>query len=89
MELLRENKKIISLILIALVIYFRCDFGVVKTLGKCLNLMIDLIAFAYCFCLTKENIQLTKKSLCNMAMVWLIVFKCVEFVYGHFGLFFN
>ncbi len=89
MKLLRENKKIISLILIALVIYFRCDFGVVKTLGKGLNLVIDAIAFIYCLYLTKEDFQSTKKSLCNIAMLWLIIFLVIEFVYGHFGLFYN
>lgn len=87
MRLLKENKKIISIILLSLVIYFRCDFGVVKSYAIIMNCAVDVIALAYCVILAMGDFQLTKKSIFNVAILWLVLFKGIEFVYGHFGLF--
>ncbi len=87
MRLLKENKKIISIILLMLVIYYRCDFGVVKGYAIIMNCVVDVIAIAYCIILAIDDFELTKKSIFNIAILWLVLFKGIEFVYGHFGLF--
>ncbi|SHJ14046.1 O-antigen ligase family protein [Pseudobutyrivibrio xylanivorans] len=87
MEFIRKNKKIISIILLALILYIRCDYGVTKSYAVAMNLVVQAIGFVYCLILTKDDFQKTKKSIFNLAILWLILFQVVQFVYGHFKLF--
>ncbi|SFN77690.1 O-antigen ligase [Pseudobutyrivibrio sp. UC1225] len=87
MDFIRKNKKLISIILLALIIYVRCDHGVVFTYAKVINLAADFLGFAYCLILTKEDFKRTKESIFNVAVLWLVIFQALVFVYGHFNLF--
>ena len=87
MTFIEKNKKIISIILLALIIYFRCDHGVTKGYAIALNLAVDILGFVFCLLLTKQDFNKTKKSIFNMAILWLVIFQAIVFIYGHFDLF--
>ena len=87
MTFIEKNKKIISIILLALIIYFRCDHGVTKGYAIALNLAVDILGFVFCLLLTKQDFNKTKKSIFNMAILWLVIFQVIVFIYGHFDLF--
>ncbi len=87
MDFVRSNKKIISIIAIALIIYCRCDHGVTAGYAVLINLLACLVGFIYCLFLAKEDFVETKKSIFNVAVLWLIIFEAIVFVYGHFDLF--
>ena len=87
MELIKNNKKIISIIILTLIIYVRCDHGVTVPYAIKLNLLVDIIGFIYCIFLTFMDFARTRKSIFNLAILWLVIFQAVLFVYGHFNLF--
>lgn len=87
MDFIKKNKKIISIIILALIIYIRCDYGVTKDYAIAMNLIADGIGFIYCLVLTKMDFEAAKKSIFNVAILWLVLFQALQFVYGHFMLF--
>ena len=87
MDFLKKNKKIISIIILSLIIYVRCDYGVTKSYAIIMNLAVDTIGFIYCLLLSAGDFQRTKKSIFNIAILWLVIFQAILFVYGHFNLF--
>lgn len=87
MAFINKNKKLISIVLIALMIYVRCDFGVTKNYAIIMNLFADFLGFVFCCILTKQDFQKTKASIFNVAILWLVIFQLIVFVYGHFKLF--
>ena len=87
MTFIEKNKKIISIILLALIIYFRCDHGVTKGYAIACNLAVDILGFIFCLFLTKQDFNKTKKSIFNVAILWLVIFQAIVFIYGHFDLF--
>ena len=87
MELIKNNKKRISIIILSLIIYVRCDHGVTVPYAIKLNLFVDIIGFIYCILLTIADFARTRKSIFNLAILWLVIFQAVLFVYGHFNLF--
>ena len=87
MAFINKNKKLISIVLIALMIYVRCDFGVTKNYAVIMNLFADFLGFVFCCILTKQDFQKTKASIFNVAILWLVIFQLIVFVYGHFMLF--
>ncbi|MCR4695264.1 MAG: O-antigen ligase family protein [Pseudobutyrivibrio sp.] len=87
MNFLDKNKKWISTLLVWLLIFLRCGFGVVSSYGKILNIVICGIAFLYVCYLSYKNLDEAKKSIFNPAIAWLVFFTGLVFIYGHFGLF--
>ena len=87
MEFFKKNNKIISIILLTLIFYVRCDHGIVRGYAVVLNLIADALGFIYCIILTKQDFESTRKSLCNPAILWLVLFQFIQFIYGHFKLF--
>ena len=87
--MIEKNKLLITKILLILVIYFRCNWGIVTkpTLG--INLLVDAIGFAFVAFLSWNNKKDFKESILNPAILWLVLFQGLQFVYGHFGLVFD
>ncbi|SEA51963.1 O-antigen ligase [Pseudobutyrivibrio sp. ACV-2] len=89
MKQILENKKWISIIIISLVVYIRCSYGVVRNYAVVMNVIVVGIGFLYCCILTANDYKATKNSIINPAILWLVVFVFFEFIYGHFKLFIN
>ncbi len=87
MDFVRSNKKLISIIILILTIYCRCDFGVTKGYAVVMNVAVCLLGLLFCLLLTIEDFEGTRKSIFNIAILWLIIFEGIVFIYGHFDLF--
>ena len=87
MDFIKNNKKIFSIIILSLILYVRCDHGVTMPYAIKLNVAVDFIGIVYCLFLTIQDFARTKKSIFNIAILWLVIFQAILFVYGHFCLF--
>lgn len=85
MDLIYKNKKILTTILITGILFARCNIGLVygfKCVG--LNLIFDGLAFIFCCILFLNDKETTKKSVLNIAVLWLVIFFIEVFIYGYF-----
>ncbi len=87
MDFIKNNKKIFSIIILSLILYVRCDHGVTMPYAVLLNVVVNCIGIVYCIALTIQDFERTKKSIFNIAILWLVIFQAILFVYGHFNLF--
>ncbi len=88
-KLLEEKQLLITKIIIFLTIYLRCDFGIVKKPFLAANLIVDFMGFLLVLWFCFKNKEAAKKSIFNVAILWLVLFAGFEFLYGHFGLVFD
>ncbi len=85
MEKIMAKQKLISVFTIAAILFARCNLGLSH--GKAYvgaNLLVDFIAAAFCLCLFIKDKETTKKSVFNLATIWLLAFSILVFIYGHF-----
>lgn len=79
------KQKLISVFTIAAILFARCNLGLSH--GKAYvgaNLLVDLIAAAFCLCLFIKDKETTKKAIFNLATIWLVAFSILVFIYGYF-----
>ena len=85
MGFLYKNKNLISIIVIAMLVYARCALGLVfGNVYVLSNVAANLVGIIFCGILTLNNFEDTKKALLNVSMIWLLVFSALVFIYGHF-----
>ena len=80
-ERIKDNKKIITTIIVALLLFCRCNLGVIKTPFMLLNLAINGIAFLYLIVLSIGDFEKTKKGLLSAAILWVVAFLVMEYAY--------
>ncbi len=85
MEKIKAKQKLISVFTIALIIYARCDLGIALGKGYVIaNLLANMLGAVFCLCLFINDKQTTKKAILNPAIVWVLAFSIMVFIYGHF-----
>ena len=80
-EQIKNNKKIITTILVALLLFCRCNLGVIKTPFMLLNLAINGLSFLYLIVLSVQDFNKTKKGLLSAAIIWVVAFLVMEYAY--------
>jgi len=87
MDKIYKHKRLISIIMVAAIVYARCDLGIALGMQYVLaNVVANVLGAAWCFLLFVKDKNTTKQALLNPAMVWLIAFSVLVFIYGHFKL---
>jgi O-antigen ligase len=87
MDKIYKHKRLISIIIVAAIVYARCDLGI--ALGKhyvLANVLANALGLAWCVALFIQDKSATKKALLNPAMAWVVAFSILLFIYGHFKL---
>lgn len=84
LDKIKSNQRIIAILLIALIVFFRNNFGVISKGPILVSLILDAVAFAYIIVLSKDNMDSTKKAIVNPAIVWLVLFLVMEYAYIFF-----
>lgn len=82
---LEKNKKLISICLISLLLFARFDLGIVYSkIFMLINVAINGLTILYCGYLGLKDKNIIRKSLINPAVIWVILFSVLVFIYGHF-----
>lgn len=83
--ILNKNQKLITIILITGIIFARCNVGL-TVYNWCVpvNLLFDGLAFLYSIWLFLQDKAIMKKAVCNIAMIWIVLFSGIVMFYGHF-----
>ncbi|MBR5648351.1 O-antigen ligase family protein [Pseudobutyrivibrio sp.] len=82
---LEKNKKWISICLISLLLFARFDLGIVyNKIFMLINVAINGITILYCGYLGLKDKNTIKKSLINPAVLWVLLFSILVFIYGHY-----
>lgn len=82
---LEKNKKWISICLISLLLFARFDLGIVYSKSFMLiNVAINGFAILYCGYLGINDKKTIKKAFVNPAILWVLLFSVLVFIYGHF-----
>ncbi|MCR5416400.1 MAG: O-antigen ligase family protein [Pseudobutyrivibrio sp.] len=87
METIYKNKKLIAMFLVAATIFARCDLGL--ALGKqyvLANLAAAALSAVFCLILMIKDKATAKEALFNPAIIWVVAFSILVFIYGHFKL---
>lgn len=85
MDKILNNKKLISIIAVAMLVYARCDLGIALGKGYVLaNVLACGIGFLLCLLLCIKDTKTTREALLSPAMGWLVAFSLLVFIYGHF-----
>lgn len=87
MEIITKNKKLISTIIIAAILFARCNLGVTHTKGFMLaNVLCTGIAILFVVIMTFNDKTQVRTSTVNIATIWLVVFSGLVFIYGHYDI---
>ncbi|MBR5636676.1 MAG: O-antigen ligase family protein [Pseudobutyrivibrio sp.] len=87
-EILLKNKKFITMFLIAGLLFARCNLGVYYGgLYVMINVLFNGLALAYSLVLFTDSKKEAKNALVNPAIIWIVLFSLLVFIYGHFKLF--
>ncbi len=87
-ESLKKNKKLISVFLITGLLFARCNLGLYYGgVFLLINLLFNALAFGYIVFLSIDNREPTKKALISPALIWILAFSLLVFIYGHYRLF--
>lgn len=82
---LEKNKKLISICLISLLLFARFDLGIVYSkIFMLINVAINGLAILYCGYLGLNDKKTIKKAIVNPAILWVLLFSVLVFIYGHF-----
>ncbi len=82
---LEKNKKLISICIVGLLLFARLDLGIVYNKAFVLvNVAVNGLAILYCGYLGLKNKTIAKKSIINPAVLWVLVFTLLVFIYGHY-----
>lgn len=87
-ETIFKYKKYISMFLVAGLLFARCNLGLYFGGPYVLtNVIFNALAFVFCLILAFDNKHILKKAVCNPALIWIMAFSLMVFIYGHFKLF--
>ena len=87
MDKIYKHKRLISIIIVAAIVYARCDLGIALGMQYVLaNVFANALGVAWCLALFVKDKATTKKALLNPAMAWALAFSILVFIYGHFKL---
>ena len=87
-ETLLKYKKFITMFLITGLLFARCNLGVYYGgIYVLTNVLFNFLAFVFCLVLFTTDKQLMKKVIISPAIVWILLFSTMVFIYGHFKLF--
>ena len=82
---LEKNKKLISICLISLLLFARFDLGIVYSkIFMLINVAINGLTILYCGYLSLNDKKTIKKAIVNPAILWVLLFSVLVFIYGHF-----
>ncbi|MBR5953799.1 MAG: O-antigen ligase family protein [Pseudobutyrivibrio sp.] len=82
---LEKNKKLISICIISLLLFARFDLGIVYSrIFMLINVAINGLAILYCGYLGLNDKKTIKKAIVNPAVLWVLLFSFLVFIYGHF-----
>lgn len=85
MDKLLTNKKIISTILVAAIVYSRCVLGLSMGNGYVYtNVAVNAVAIVFAAIMIFKTKRVSE--LFNVATIWLFLFSLLVFIYGHFGI---
>lgn len=85
MELINKNKKVLSIILVASLIFARSNLGI--TVNKwvlLINVFVNALGLVFCGLMFVQDKKQIKKGLLNPAVAWAVIFSALVFVHGHF-----
>lgn len=87
-ETLLKNKKYITMFLITGMLFARCNLGLYYGgVYVLINLLFNGFAALFCALLFTTDKVPMKKALISPAIVWIVLFSTMVFIYGHFKLF--
>ena len=87
MDKIYKHKRLISIMIVAAIVYARCDLGIALGMQYVLaNVLANALGVAWCLALFVKDKATTKKALLNPAMAWALAFSILVFIYGHFKL---
>ena len=87
-EALLKNKKYITMFLITGMLFARCNLGLYYGgVYVLINLIFNGLAALFCGVLFLEDKKPMKKAIISPAIVWIVLFSLMVFIYGHFNLF--
>ncbi len=82
------NKKYITMFLITGLLFARCNLGLYYGgIYVLTNVVFNLFSISFCVLLHFEDKSVFRKVVITPAMLWIVSFSFLVFIYGHFNLF--